>query len=67
MFSTEKIYKNRNCLDIVFLVKETIKKENGFELEGEWLNRHYDLMYICDETIFVPNEKLEQWTEYTKR
>lgn len=67
MFKIDKIYKNRNCIDIVFLIKQIKKEENGFQLYGEWLNRHYDLILICEETIFIPNEKVEQWAEYTKR
>jgi len=70
MFEPKKIYKHRSCLDIVFLVEKVERKISEHSavddhvLTGKWLNRHYDLIYICDETITVPNVKLTQWVEF---
>ena len=70
MFQTNKIYKHRSCLDIVFLVDKIERKKSehsptdDYVLEGKWLNRHYDLIYICDETLTIPATKLDQWVEF---
>jgi hypothetical protein len=70
MFEINKVYKNKNCLDIVFEVQtiETRRSEDSDSpthiLYGRWLNRHYDLMLICDETIIIPPQKLKDWTLY---
>jgi hypothetical protein len=70
MFEINKVYKNKNCFDIVFEVRTIVteRSENSPDpthiLYGFWLNRHYDLMHICDETITIPPQKLKDWTLY---
>lgn len=57
-------------MDIVFQV-QTLKTERSehsdsptYVMYGRWLNKHYDLMFICDETIKIPTDKLKDWTLY---
>lgn len=72
MFQENKLYKNRNCFDIVFHVEKIerrISENSGIDdyiLTGKWLNRHYSLMFICDETIVIPATKLDHWVEFNQ-
>lgn len=73
MFKENTVYKNTNCLDIVFKVKkvESIQSENSdinsFKLDGIWLNRYYSLIPIIEETLIVQPENLNNWSEYKQQ
>lgn len=73
MFEPNKIYKNTNCLGIVFKVKEVsiVKSEksanDAFKIKGTWLNQHHDLISIIEDTITVEKQQLKTWIEFKQQ
>jgi hypothetical protein len=64
MFKLGSVYKHINCLDICFRVDIVKEKENGdLQLEGLWLNQHYDMLVICEDNITITKDKIHQWRE----
>jgi len=65
MFEKNKIYKHKNCLDVVFKVSKIIGETNEvISLSGLWLNKHYSLMIICDDIVDIQREDIEKWEEF---
>lgn len=70
MFKPGTIYKNINCLDIVFKVEEVHQRlakdriATAFRLKGTWLNRYYGLIPIVEEVLIVEPDQLSRWAEY---
>jgi hypothetical protein len=65
MFEKNKIYKHKNCLDVVFKVNKILEETNDrTSLLGLWLNKHYSLMIICDDVIDIQKEDIEKWEEF---
>jgi len=64
MFQTGKQYTHRNFLDVYIDVRGTVERDDLFQLQIHWRNRHYkNILHGYDE-IFIKKSDLEHWSEY---